>query len=562
LLRIQKSLRCRSWDFRPKQRARGPLQGRKAQEIQANYLNTRQYNPKLRFIAGEVTSYNPVETFRPPLSGALLYLLLTAIALAAFLTSLDGFIVNVAIPTIASELGVREDIGTWLITIFSTASTVCVPIAGYLSRHISAYRLFLGSLIVFLLASLMAGLAHNFQVLLLGRLFQGMGAGFLTPVSLALIIHNFPEEKRSIAVGFWGFFVMVGPAMGPMVGGWLATDHWPWMFFLNVPVCLFSLAIVLILLQEEKEALSNEPVDYFGVALLFSWVGLIQVALNRWNIDDWFRSPFITTLFCIAALCFCLFLIWEWFHPNPFVNLTQFTKRTFCLPAFTTGIAMGVLFSSFVLDSLWVQRVLGYTPAWAGLTLSPVGIFPLIFFPLLGRFVKLLDFRIWVLASFSLYALTFYWLSHINLYSSFWSLAFPRLIQGIGFAFFTVPNSLFVVQGVLPSQLTLTISLFSFVRMLFVGFGVSLSITLWIARETFYQSRIIERTDLANPLFTDLLQPFKSWTGSISKSYALGYKTLVNQASTLALADIYALFSWIFVALCFIVLFYPKQAQR
>ena len=149
------------------------------------------------------------------LDGLQLYLLLTAIALAAFLTSLDGFIVNVAIPTIAGELGVREDVGTWLITVFSTASTVCVPIAGYFSRRLNDYRLFIGALIIFMLASLLAGLSKQFEALIVWRVFQGMAAGFLTPVSLALIINNFPANKRSIAVGFWGFFVMVGPAIGP-----------------------------------------------------------------------------------------------------------------------------------------------------------------------------------------------------------------------------------------------------------------------------------------------------------------------------------------------------------
>ena len=223
------------------------------------------------------------------LGGFQLYLLLTAIASASFLTSLDGFIVNVAIPTIAGELGVREDVGTWIITLFSTASTVCVPISGYLSRRLNDYRLFMGALLLFMFSSVMVGLSRNFEILLIWRVLQGAGAGFLTPVSLALILNNFPKEKRSIAVGFWGFFVMVGPAMGPMIGGWLSNNHWSWMFFLNIPVALFSLATIFILLKEETLEHATTPVDHVGMALLFTWVGATQVAMNRWNIDDWFR---------------------------------------------------------------------------------------------------------------------------------------------------------------------------------------------------------------------------------------------------------------------------------
>jgi DHA2 family multidrug resistance protein len=487
-----------------------------------------------------------------------LYLLLTAIALAAFLTSLDGFIVNVAIPTIAGELGVREDVGTWVITVFSTASTVCVPIAGYLSRRLNDYRLFVGALIAFMFASLLAGLSKQFEVLIVWRVFQGMAAGFLTPVSLALIINNFPTNKRSIAVGFWGFFVMVGPAMGPMIGGWLSNNHWSWMFFLNIPICMFSLAVIWILLKEEKHTPPATPIDSFGMILLFTWVGLIQMAMNRWNIDDWFRSMFINSLFIIAAIAFFLFIIWELYHPDPFIDLTLLKKRNFCLPALTTGIGMGILFSSFVLDSLWVQEVLGYTPAWAGLTLAPVGIFPLIFFPLLGRFVNRIDLRFWVIGSFMLYACTFFWLSRVNIYVSFWNLALPRLIQGVGFAFFTIPNSLLAVQGATHDRLTAVIAFFSFMRMLFVGLGVSLAITLWEFRETFYQTRITSRTDDFNSLFIKLMEPFKQLTHSISKSYGLSYETLLNHASTLALADIYYLYAWLFVALSSVVLFYKK----
>ena len=494
------------------------------------------------------------------LEGFQLYLLLTAIALAAFLTSLDGFIVNVAIPTISGELGVREDVGTWIITIFSAASTICVPIAGYFSRRLNDYRLFMGALIVFLFSSLMAGLSRNFQILLIWRLFQGMASGFLTPVSLALIINNFPQDKRSIAVGFWGFFVMVGPAMGPMIGGWLSDNHWPWMFFINIPICIFSIATVKILLKEERQPPPTSPIDRVGMLLLFAWVGLTQVAMNRWNIDDWFRSLFITTLFVVAGICFFIFIVWELFHPDPFIDLKQFKRRNFCLPALTTGLGMGLLFSSFVLDSLWVQEALGYTPAWAGLTLSPVGLFPLIFFPLIGRFVGLLDLRAWVFGSFVLYACTFFWLSNLNVYTSFWHIALPRLVQGIGFAFFTVPNSLLAVQGAAHSSLTAVISLFSFIRMLFVGFGVSLAITLWTFRETFYQTRLTARTEASNPPFTELLAPFEGLTHSTSKSYSLAYETLVNHASTLALADIYYLYAWIFVALGAIVLFYKRPA--
>ena len=332
----------------------------------------------------------------------------------------------------------------------------------------------------------------------------------------------------------------------------------PGCFFLNLPIVIFSALIVWLFLKDKKEQTIPCPLDFVGLALLFIGIGALQSAFNRWNIDDWFRSPFIIMLFIVSGLCLVFFLIWERFHPTPFIGLSLFKNRNFTLPSLMTGIGIGLLFSSFVLDSLWVQRVLGYTPAWAGLTLSPVGIFPLIFYPLMGRFVSLLDLRIWIILSFILYACTFFWLSTITVYSPFWLLALPRLVQGIGFAFFTVPNALLVVRTAKPDRLTSTVSIFSFVRLFFVSIAVALALTLWIVRTEHYLDRLTERTYESNPLFTKLLTPLAPFADSKSQTLALAYEAVKAEASTLALADIYYLYFWIFLGLCFVVCFYKR----
>ncbi len=491
--------------------------------------------------------------------GFKLYLLMTAIALASFLISLDGFIVNVAIPSISSELGEPKDVGTWMITLFTIASTACVPLSGMLSLRYGNFRVFIVGIIFFAAASFFTGSAPTFNLVLVGRVLQGCAAGLLTPVSLALILNHFPDDKKSIGIGFWSFFVMVGPAMGPMIGGWLSDYHWPWMFYLNLPIAAFSALTVWFFLKDQEEKIHPIPFDIVGMVLLFACVGTLQSALNRWNIDNWFQSPFIVTLFIISGLSLIFLIIWELYHPFPFIDLKLFKTRNFALPSIVTGIGMAILFSSFVLDSLWVQEVLGYTPAWAGLTLAPVGLFPLIFYPLMGRFISILDLRLWIILSFLLYAATFYWLSQINIHSTFWDLALPRLVQGIGFAFFTVPNAVLVVKGIAASKVASIASVFSFTRMLFVGFGVALSITLWIFRETFYQTRLTAKTFASNPLLENLKAPFELVTQSEPKSTALVYQLIKDQSSTLALADIYYLFFWMFIGLCFVVLFYKTE---
>lgn len=495
---------------------------------------------------------------------------MTAIALAAFLISLDGFILNVAIPTIASELGVRVDMGTWLITVFSTGATAAVPASGFFSTRYGGRSIFLIGLTLFAVTSLYCGFAPTFPLLLLGRTLQGISAGLVTPVSLTLILDHFPPAKKTVGVGFWSFFVMVGPAMGPMIGGWLSDYRWHWLFFMNLPICLITLAIVLILLDKEKKERDPLPIDWLGICLLFTWVGSLQVALNRWNVDDWLRSNFIISMFSLSAFSFVWFIIREYFAPSPVMHLCHLRRREFLLPSLSTAFAMGMIFASITLDALWVQRVLGYTPAWSGLTLSPIGIFPLFCYPLMGRIAGKLDPRIWVIASYILISCTFFWLSRITVYSAYWQLAMPRLIQGIGFAMFTVPNAALVIRNVDAKEINPIVSLYSFMRMLSVGLAVAGGITLWIFRSAFYETRLSARTNPNSPVFEGFLNTFAPYITSPMQEVGLTNIALVDQASTLALADIYYLFGWVFLSLTLLTLFYkvpslvltPKPANN
>lgn len=488
-------------------------------------------------------------------------IIMICLALAAFLISLDSFIINVAITTISGEIGVRRDTGVWLITVFTMGSTLFVPFSARLAEIIGSKKVFLLGLFIFSFASFLCGYLDNFAWLLFFRMIQGVGGGLILPVSLSLIIQSFPPEKRSVAIGFWSFFVMVGPAMGPMIGGWLSDTHWHWLFFCNPPIGIFIFFTVWLLL-EEKEQLQNKSFDIPGFLLLGFFLFPLQIACNRGQLDDWFRSIFIPSMFLLAFVSFGLFLIHSIQKKNAFLDLNFFAKINFLLPSFTTGIAMGMLFSSFVLEALWTYQSLGYTPAWSGLSLAPVGIFPLIMYPLIGRILPYINIKILVIFSFLLYAATFYWLSHLNVEISFSYLILPRLIQGIGFALFTVPNASIVLQGVKEESITFAISLFSFVRLFFVGIIVALGTALWAHREAFYQSRITEKTYENNPFFQQLIDYFSGLPLEPLQSLNLAYDAVMQQASTLALADIYYLFALIFLVLTIPILFYQKPLQK
>ncbi|MFZ0565923.1 MAG: DHA2 family efflux MFS transporter permease subunit [Chlamydiales bacterium] len=480
-------------------------------------------------------------------------ILLIAIGVVAFLVSLDSFIVNVAIPTISGDLGVRRDIGVWVVTVFTMSSTLFIPMSGWLAQRYGVVRLFVVSSLLFALFSFLCGNAQTFTLLLTFRIFQGATVGILIPLSLDLIITTFPENKRGIAIGFWSFFVMVSPAMGPMVGGWLSDEHWRWMFFLNIPLTILSACTILILMWDQREKTKRVSFDYVGTFLIFTAIIACQAALNRGQIDDWFRSKMIISLLILSGCAFAFFLAWEFFQKNPFLDLAVFKRRNFSLAAFTIAIAMGVIFSSFILDSLWVQRVLGYTPAWAGLTLTPVGIFPLILYPLMGRVVGYLDRRIWLVISLLIYSVSFFMLSKVNLQTTFAHLAITRLFQGIGFAMLTVPLSLMAIEGVEEERLPFVVALFSFIRTLGVSLTVPLITTLWIHREAFYQTRFASKSFVENPAYQKLLHLMPS------PNVAHLNQLVSHQASTLGIADIYYFFGWIFLALLFVVFIFKSS---
>ncbi|MCH9628185.1 MAG: Multidrug export protein EmrB [Chlamydiales bacterium] len=489
-------------------------------------------------------------------------LLSTAVGLIAFLVSLDGFIVNVAIPSISGELGVRADIGTWIVTVFAMSSTLFISLSSWLTIRFGRVKLFVIATLLFTLFSFLCGSARSFSALLIFRILQGAPVGILIPLTLNLIVSSFPQEKRGIAVGLWSFFVMVSPAMGPMIGGFLSDSHWPWMFYINVPIGIVCALTVITLMRGQPDQTEKCSFDWVGIALLFICVSSLQSALNRGQIDDWFTSPRIITLFIFSTLSFVFFLVWELFRPLPFIRLSTFKNRNFSLAALMMGLAMGMLFSSFILDSLWVQDVLGYTPLWAGFSLTPVGFFPMLLYPIMGKIVGRLDRRIWLSVSFLLYSITFFMLSRINLETPFSHLAYTRLIQGVGFAMFTVPLSLIAMEGVEASRLPFVISLYSFFRTLCVGLGIPLATTLWIHRTAFYQTRLSTRTYLQNPAFEGAIDRFSSLQVTGDQPLALTNDLIAAQGSTLGLADIYYLFGWLFLGLIVLALCVKPATKR
>ncbi len=499
------------------------------------------------------------------ISGFRLFVATLAVSVGTLLISLDQFIANVALPTISGDLGVSQDNGTWIITSYIVANAIMVPLTGWLTSIFGRVRLFCISAILFSIMSLMCGLSVNFSMLLFFRILQGLVSGSLIPLSQALLLMLFPN-KKGFAMGMWGLVVMVGPALGPVVGGWITGNYsWSWIFYINVPLGILAGVVAYVMLHPYESKLKKLPIDVVGILLLAITVGCYQVMLDRGTDDDWFRSNFIVALAIIALTGFCFFLVWEHFHHDPVVDLSFFRSRNFTIGSLIIGLSMMFIFGSLVIGPNWVQAQLGYTPLWAGYSIAPFGFSALFIFPLVGLYLHLMDTRIWVILGIALIAPPFFYLAYLNIHTPFANLAWPRFFQGIGFALFYVPLTTISLAGIPDEKMPSAAGVFSFTRMLFVSTGVSISSTYFVLRENFFQSRYAEMVIPSNPQFAPYFQALKTQMGLTGDSAnAFVYKMLQNQAYTETFLELCYLSAWGFVILFFMIFLFrsPKEVRE
>src|SRR5690349_3639841 len=246
-----------------------------------------------------------------PLKGSALALGTISLSLATFMNVLDTSIANVSLSAIACDLGVSPEQATWVVTSFAVANAISLPLTGWLTQRYGQVRLFTASVLLFVLASLLCGLAPSMPMLILFRVIQGAVAGPMIPLSQTLLLASYPREKAGTALAMFSLTVLVAPVVGPLLGGWI-TDNisWPWIFFINVPVGMVSAALTWALYRDRDTPRRKAPIDAVGLVLLLVWVGSLQIMLDKGKDLDWFASKVVVALAVLAAVAFLLFLVW------------------------------------------------------------------------------------------------------------------------------------------------------------------------------------------------------------------------------------------------------------
>lgn len=493
-----------------------------------------------------------------PLTGVVFVLAAFMLCAANFIAVLNTTIANVAVPNIAGNLGVTLSQGTWVITSYAVGEAITVPLTGWLAARFGSIRIFVISMIMFGIMSALSGLAPSLGILVVARMFQGIAGGPLMPLSQTLLLRIFPKEKAGAAIGMWSMTTLVAPVVGPITGGYLCDEFaWHDVFFVNVPIALLCGFGAWKLLARYKDELRKNPIDVIGLALLVVWVVALQIMLDEGKDLDWFASDEIVALFTVAALSFCIFLIWEWYEEHPIVDLRVFRHRGFWVSILTISLAYAAFFGVNVVTPLWLQNFMAYTATESGLTTCWMGISAFMVSAFVSKGAEKIDGRKIVFFGIILMGLVTLWRSIATTDMDYWSIALPILVMGIGIPCFFIPVTGLALKSVDTKEIYSAAGLMSFLRTLSGAVSTSIVTTSWTNMIT------VKHAELVDVVRDDTIRTLLEQQGAQPQAANEFFNALVtSQAVMLATNDLMYFIGFAFILAACIIWLAPHPHKK
>jgi DHA2 family multidrug resistance protein len=414
------------------------------------------------------------------------WIIATSVMLSTFMEVLDTTVVNVSLPHIAGSLSATVDESTWALTSYLVANAIVLPITGWLANYFGRKRLLMTAVTGFTAASFLCGLAPNLPALIIFRIIQGACGGGLQPISQAVLLEAFPPRDRGKAMGFWGLGIVVAPMLGPVLGGWLTDNYsWRWVFYINIPVGILALIMTqLFIFDPPYIKRGSSRVDYWGIGMLAVGVGALQIVLDKGQEEDWFASHGITALAIISAVGLVAFVLYELFGTeHPVVDLQVFKLRTYATGVFLMTMVGFVLYGSLVLLPILLQTLWGYPALQAGIAMAPRGLGSFIAMPVVGIIMVRFDPRKLLTIGMIVAAFTLFQLSWLNLYSGYWDVFWPQLVQGLSLALLFVPLTTITMDPIPKEKMGNATSIFNLMRNIGGSVGIA-NVTTVVARHT------------------------------------------------------------------------------
>ncbi|MEQ6331954.1 DHA2 family efflux MFS transporter permease subunit [Sphingobium sp. MK2] len=402
------------------------------------------------------------------------------LALSNFMVVLDLTIANVSVPHISGNLGITPDQGTWIITSYAVAEAICVPLTGWLAQRFGVVKMFIWAMIGFGIFSVLCGLSMSLSMIVACRIGQGLCGGPIMPMSQTLLLRIFPPDQRARAMGLWAMTTLLGPAMGPIIGGYISDNwSWHWIFFINVPIAILCVVAAMALLRPVETETARVPIDRMGLFLLVFWIGCLQIMLDIGRDHDWFGDPLIVILAILAAIGFAAFIIWELTEEHPVVDLRVFRHIGFTSGVFSLALGFGAYFAGIVVIPQWLQTSMGYTATDAGILTAFTAMAALMAAPIAARLTGRVDPRIMISGALFWLGLMTLWRAHWTSSIDFWSMAAPQFIQGFAMPFFMIPLTTLTLGSVRPDETASAAGLQNFLRTMALAIATSLVLTGW-----------------------------------------------------------------------------------
>jgi DHA2 family multidrug resistance protein len=471
--------------------------------------------------------------------------------MATFMEVLDTSIANVSLPHIAGNLSVSQDESTWVLTSYLVSNAIILPISGWIASKLGRKRFYMMCVGLFTVSSFLCGMAPSLGWLVAFRVLQGLGGGGLGPSEQSILADTFPPAKRGMAFAVYGMAVVLAPAIGPTLGGYI-TDHydWRWVFFINVPVGIASLLLSSRIVTDPphlKQARERSgSVDWIGLGLIATGLAALEFVLDKGQEDDWFHSSIITGSALVAVVCLVSFVVWEWQHESPIVDVRMFQRRSFAV-ANGLMLVLGLsLFGSTVLLPQYLQVLLGYTAQQSGMALSPGGVLIILMLPFVGRLVSKVDPRMLIATGFLILSASLLYMARkIDLQMDFRTAVELRCFQAAGMAFLFVPIQTISYAGVPVQKYNQVSGIMNLSRNMGGDLGIAFVTTLIARQSQVHQANLSAHTTAYAPTYqaklNGMARAFEhagaSSLQAMREATAAMYRQLVLQATQLAYLD-------------------------
>ncbi|PYN83040.1 MAG: EmrB/QacA family drug resistance transporter [Candidatus Rokuibacteriota bacterium] len=471
---------------------------------------------------------------------------------------LDSSVTNVALPHMQGSLSAGIEEMSWVITSFLAANAIIIPATGWLSARFGRRRFFLICTVVFTVSSFLSGIAPTLEFLVAMRVLQGLGGGPVIPMAQAIMWEIFPLRMRGTAMAVWGGGIMLAPILGPTVGGWIADNwSWRWIFYINLPIGIVGFLLVSVFLFDAPFVTKPRGIDAAGLVLMVMGFGFLQLVLDLGEKKDWFDSGFIVGLLMLAVCAIVAFVIRELLATEPILDLTVFNDRNFAVGTMCIAI-IGLGFnSSVLLVALYTQKILAWDAWNAGLVLAPGGLGTMISLMISGRLVARTDQRLMLVGGCLLNAVAATMMTSVTLGMDYWSLAWPRFLQGFAMGFVFPPLQTLTLATIRLERLGNATAAYNVVRNIGGSVGVALATTFLVRRSQAHQTALVSHLDVWD---AETAARLKQWTDHFvsqgADSYTAGrralamlYRGAIEQAQIMAYADDFWLVSMLFLVI-------------